>query len=66
MTRRNQRTHRFPWLEATLWVLDGNQRARRFYEHHGWRSDGAAKVDWCGDVRLDEVRYRHSLAAEPA
>src|SRR5690349_20329886 len=24
---------------ATLWVLEGNQRARRFYERHGFRLD---------------------------
>jgi GNAT superfamily N-acetyltransferase len=51
--------------EATLWVLDGNQRARRFYERHGWSPDGAEKTDWRGDVRLDEVRYRCTISAEP-
>jgi GNAT superfamily N-acetyltransferase len=42
---------------ATLWVLTVNYRARRFYESHGWRPDGRSRVDWRGDVRLDEVRY---------
>ena len=46
---------------ATLWVLSGNQRARRFYEQQGWVADGAEKTDWRGDVRLDEVRYRCTL-----
>jgi len=30
---------------ASLWVLDGNERAARFYERHGWREDGAVKDD---------------------
>jgi GNAT superfamily N-acetyltransferase len=52
--------------EATLWVLAGNKRARRFYEQHGWSADGAEKTDWRGDIRLDEVRYRCTLSADPA
>jgi len=31
--------------QATLWVLDSNARARRFYEAGGWHADGAAKQD---------------------
>jgi ribosomal protein S18 acetylase RimI-like enzyme len=46
---------------ATLWVLTTNQRARHFYERHGWAADGAEKTAWRGDVRLDETRYRISL-----
>lgn len=52
-----------PATEVTLWVLDGNERARRFYERHGWRRDGAEKTDWRGEVRLDELRYRCTLPA---
>ena len=48
---------------ATLWVLQGNQRAAGFYERHGWTADGATKTDWRDDVRLDEVRYRLDLDA---
>jgi ribosomal protein S18 acetylase RimI-like enzyme len=44
--------------DATLWVLDGNTRAIRFYERQGWVADGATKTDWRDDVRLDELRYR--------
>jgi ribosomal protein S18 acetylase RimI-like enzyme len=46
---------------ASLWVLQGNQRAIGFYERHGWTADGATKTDWRDDVRLDEVRYRITL-----
>jgi len=42
---------------ATLWVLTANERARRFYESHGWHSRERHRVDWRGDVRLDEVQY---------
>lgn len=48
---------------ATLWVLTTNERARHFYERHGWVADGAEKHEWRGDVRLDETRYR--LAVPP-
>jgi len=42
---------------VTLWVLDTNSRARRFYERHGWRADGTTKLnDWGTFVRTD-VRY---------
>jgi GNAT superfamily N-acetyltransferase len=46
---------------ATLWVLTTNQRARHFYECHGWVADGTVRTVWRGDVRLDETRYRISL-----
>jgi GNAT superfamily N-acetyltransferase len=29
---------------ARLWVLEGNARARRFYERHGWYADGSSRV----------------------
>lgn len=48
--------------EATLWVLHSNSRARRFYEQHGWRVDGAVKEhDWEAFTATD-VRYRRTLA----
>ena len=45
--------------EASLWVLEDNARARRFYEARGWRADGAARP-WHTDLPLVEVRYRWS------
>jgi RimJ/RimL family protein N-acetyltransferase len=48
---------------ATLWVLGVNARARRFYEHLGWRRDGAEKLhDWKAFTARD-VRYRLELGA---
>jgi len=46
---------------VTLWVLDTNARARRFYEIAGFATDGAEKVEPFGGVRLREVRYRLAL-----
>ncbi|WP_369169773.1 N-acetyltransferase family protein [Streptomyces sp. R28] len=46
---------------ATLWVLEDNQRARRFYEAQGWRADGTAVEDTTGGASLNKLRYRHSL-----
>lgn len=41
-----------------LWVLDGNERACRFYESRGWRFDGGRKDEPFGDRLLPHVRYR--------
>jgi len=46
---------------ATLWVLDSNERARRFYEAMGWKVDGRGKVERRGDFELNEVRYAVTL-----
>lgn len=48
---------------ATLWVLKGNERARRFYERGGWEPDGAEKIEPHPHekVMLTEVRYTRSL-----
>jgi len=43
---------------AILWVLDGNDRAQRFYEIGGWQLDGAAKDIVIAETPLAEVRYR--------
>lgn len=50
------------FTEATLWVLDDNPRARRFYEAGGWRLDGATRVGTHLGVETHEVRYSKSLA----
>lgn len=50
---------------ATLWVLETNARARRFYEIAGWVADGGKKTDHRGDVELREVRYRRALGPNP-
>jgi ribosomal protein S18 acetylase RimI-like enzyme len=52
---------RAEYEEATLWVLDDNPRARRFYEREGWNLDGARKTEERLGVRTVEVRYRKRL-----
>ena len=44
--------------QATLWVLQDNARARRFYDAAGWRPDGAEKDAVVADVPVRELRYR--------
>jgi ribosomal protein S18 acetylase RimI-like enzyme len=44
--------------DATLWVLEDNPRARRFYELAGWEIDGERKAEERWGVRAPEVRYR--------
>ncbi len=47
--------------QTTLWVLDGNERARRFYEAAGFKPDGAVKEDRSHGFVMREVRYRRLL-----
>jgi len=47
--------------KAVLWVLDGNARARRFYERDGWGFDGTRRTSTYGEVPAEEVRYRCTI-----
>ena len=49
------------FLDAILWVLEENPRARRFYEHAGWTVDGGAKDEEWLETHVREVRYRITL-----
>lgn len=45
------------YVTATLWALDTNARARRFYEIGGWKADGVTKIhDW-GSFTCIDIRY---------
>jgi L-amino acid N-acyltransferase YncA len=44
-----------------LWVLKGNDRARRFYERAGFRADGAEEPFEVDGVAVPEVRYARTL-----
>ncbi|MEX0726237.1 MAG: GNAT family N-acetyltransferase [Planctomycetaceae bacterium] len=46
--------------EVTLWVLDDNQRAQRFYEQLGFEFDGMTKEVTIG-VPLEVMRYRRII-----
>lgn len=49
---------------VTLWVIEGNAAARRFYERHGMRCDGRLKIDrLLGAVDVAEVRYVKAIGA---
>jgi GNAT superfamily N-acetyltransferase len=51
---------------ATLWVLDTNIRAIRFYEAGGWVFDGSLKADVVADAPIRDRRHRRTLAAGPS
>ncbi|GKU58557.1 N-acetyltransferase [Mycobacterium montefiorense] len=61
MTAARLRLRRVGVSNAALWVLDGNARARRFYERDGWGCDGTHRTSVYGDEPVDEVRYRCTL-----
>ena len=46
---------------VTLWVLQDNTSARRFYERAGFTADGATTTARIGDADLPEVRYARNL-----
>jgi ribosomal protein S18 acetylase RimI-like enzyme len=46
-----------------LWVLEDNDRARRFYEREGFQPDGGRHMFEVGGVELPELRYRHGRTA---
>lgn len=47
--------------QAVLWVLAGNDRAERFYQHHGWVADGNRRRDLVWNIAIDELRFRTRL-----
>jgi GNAT superfamily N-acetyltransferase len=46
--------------QASLWVLEGNVRARAWYERLGWTYTGERKVA-AETIGVDDVRYTRSL-----
>lgn len=53
---------RMGYTDAVLWVLEANDRARRFYTLAGWVEDGARRIDDSYGFDVAEVRYRRALA----
>lgn len=49
------------YVEAVLWVVPENRRARRLYESAGWRDDGMRRDDEVFGVVVPEMRYRRLL-----
>lgn len=48
------------YKEVTLWVLEDNLNARKFYEIMGFEHDGTVKEITIGKI-LNEYRYRKSI-----
>jgi GNAT superfamily N-acetyltransferase len=46
------------YSSATLWVLEDNPRARRFYEREGWILEGGRRDEEFLGMTVAEVRYR--------
>lgn len=61
MTEAEKRLGEKGFSEVTLWVLDMNTRARRFYEKAGYVTDGARKTITFDNKTLIELRYRKTL-----
>lgn len=55
---------------VTLWAVGENERAQRFYARHGWRADGATRVEKLaiggedGD-EVEVVRFARDLVGVP-
>ncbi len=51
------------FVDALLWVIDGNERAARFYEAAGWFQDGRkiAEIAVFAGVDTPQLRYRKRL-----
>ncbi|BCJ52159.1 hypothetical protein Asp14428_36340 [Actinoplanes sp. NBRC 14428] len=47
---------------AVLWVLEGNARARRFYERGGWTADGVTRMDTLGNEPVRHLRYARAVS----
>jgi ribosomal protein S18 acetylase RimI-like enzyme len=49
------------FIAFTLWVLEKNARARRFYEARGFRLDASRKDETIGGLLLTELRYEKRI-----
>jgi GNAT superfamily N-acetyltransferase len=61
MTAGLERLRTAGYVDVTLWVLDSNSRARRFYERAGFSADGATQDEEMAGATIREVRYRRAL-----
>jgi GNAT superfamily N-acetyltransferase len=52
------------YVEAVLWVVPDNERARRLYESEGWSDDDLRRDDEVFGVVVSQMRYRR-LLVEP-
>jgi len=61
MAEARRRLHERGFDDAVLWVLRGNERARRFYEGEGWVADGGAREERPYGIVSHVERFRHPL-----
>lgn len=54
---------RAPYPPVRLWVVEGNARARRFYELAGFSPDGGTLLEYADGSPVPELRYRRVAAA---
>lgn len=52
---------RLGFRHALLWVLEGNNRAERFYRIDQWVPDGLRRTDSVWGITVNEVRYQRPL-----
>jgi ribosomal protein S18 acetylase RimI-like enzyme len=46
---------------AVLWVLEANERARRFYDRGGWQPDGITRFEAVNGEPVAQLRYTRPL-----
>jgi len=61
LTDATDRLTELGYVEAVLWVVPDNQRARRLYESAGWVDDELRRDDEVFGVVVPEMRYRRRL-----
>lgn len=49
------------FARALLWVLEGNRRARAFYQRQGWSLGKPMRIESIGGSDVNEVRYEKPL-----
>ena len=61
MGKARSKLYEMGFFVASLWVLDGNVRAQKFYSIDGWSPDGTCRQEDVWGVTTNEIRYRRSL-----
>jgi GNAT superfamily N-acetyltransferase len=62
ITDARTRLRRLGCSQAVLWVLDGNERAQRFYAKDGWADDGTRRSEEVWGASVDERRFHRHLS----